>query len=58
MRLCDVHDHNLVLSPRHQCWNWPVSGKYTHDSYNLDTNDGSYREYRGGEHSSDRSANK
>lgn len=29
--------------------------KHTHESYNLNTSNGGYREYRGGENSSDRS---
>jgi hypothetical protein len=33
-------------------------GKHTHDSYSLDKATGSYREYHGGENSSDRSYNK
>jgi hypothetical protein len=34
------------------------SGKHTHDSYKLDTDNGRYSEYRGGENSSDRGYNK
>ena len=34
------------------------SGKHTHDSYTLDKASGSYKEYRGGDKSSDRSYNK
>jgi hypothetical protein len=33
-------------------------GKHTHDSYSLDRTTGSYKEYRGGENSSERSYNK
>lgn len=33
-------------------------GKHTHDSYKLDKASGSYKEYRGGENSRDRSYNK
>lgn len=34
------------------------SGKHTHNSFNLDKASGNYREYRGGENSSDRGYNK
>jgi hypothetical protein len=33
-------------------------GKHTHESYSLDKTSGSYKEYSGGENSSDRSHNK
>jgi hypothetical protein len=33
-------------------------GKHTHDSYNLDTDNGRYSEYHGGENSGDRGYNK
>lgn len=35
-----------------------VGGGHVHRSYDLDTASGSYKEYGGGEHSSDRSYNK
>ncbi len=34
------------------------SGKHVHESFKLDTASGEYKEYRGGENSSDRSYNK
>ena len=35
-----------------------VSGGHVHQSYNIDTASGGYKEYGGGEHSGDRSYNK
>ena len=35
-----------------------VDGGHVHQSYNINTSTGDYKEYSGGEHSSDRSYNK
>ena len=50
----DSSDRSKVTADRYTS----TSNGHTHESYNLDKASGSYREYSGGDRSSDRSYNK